>query len=342
MACTSTGESTTNEHIYDSNATYFTEELTLDDFLYDFEYLVQSMEESFPFFEVAQRRYGIVFDDMVATTRNFITEFPHSLPYIRAMALETSINNNWWTLEQIEEKMDIFFPEGILTLDQHAFFGIIRFTFIDPLLWISNTRLDMHDGTNNFARHYSTYRATGNISLIHHLNQTFSNPRSLSFYSDQRNFIINNSSMSLTRVLDPFEIKTEILTANEVAYINIPNRMSKNFLDYRSVLLDFYEEISGFEHLIIDIRGNVGSATLPWQNLIIWSLLEDHESIPTIQLYAFFNNSLPDNYFGNGFLHNLSHLGSCGSRNVNFMPQGLYSETTNLIPISTIMEEDNL
>lgn len=64
-------------------------------------------------------------------------------------------------------------------------------------------------------------------------------------------------------------ISTEILKGGKVAYIKIPGFGLTNYQRDKSVLADFFAEISQVPNLIIDIRGNSGGSDLYWEDLIV-------------------------------------------------------------------------
>lgn len=54
-------------------------QLTKEDFLHDFDYLMQTMEDTFPYFGVAERRLGVDIRALGRETRAMIENYPYSL-----------------------------------------------------------------------------------------------------------------------------------------------------------------------------------------------------------------------------------------------------------------------
>jgi len=64
------------------------------------------------------------------------------------------------------------------------------------------------------------------------------------------------------------QIVTEILESDRIAYIALP-RLSWYVHRQDEQIFDFYEKIQGFEHLIVDIRGNKGGHAYIFKSFII-------------------------------------------------------------------------
>lgn len=72
-------ELTTNEQLTSDEELTSEEQLTIKDFLNDFDYMMQSMEESFPYFGVAERRLDVDIRALGRETRAMIENYPYSL-----------------------------------------------------------------------------------------------------------------------------------------------------------------------------------------------------------------------------------------------------------------------
>jgi len=98
-----------------------------EDFLYDFDHMMQLMEETFPYFGVAERRLGINIHELAANTREIIANYPYSL---QLEAYELGI--------ELDEMPD---------LDGRVFWSILRHEFFQPLSYLGNARVpDMPRG----------------------------------------------------------------------------------------------------------------------------------------------------------------------------------------------------
>lgn len=62
---------------------------------------------------------------------------------------------------------------------------------------------------------------------------------------------------------------TDILSAGKVAYIKISSFQLTNYQNDQMTLPDFWNEITDYSHLILDLRGNGGGSDLYWQNLLV-------------------------------------------------------------------------
>jgi len=92
---------------------------------------------------------------------------------------------------------------------------------------------------------------------------------------------------------DENNITTEILVPGEVAYIAIANFMNNNELD-RDVLFPFYGEIQDFDHLIIDLRGNLGGYFVNFTENVMGALIDE----PLAISYHEFFRDVPGTWVG--------------------------------------------
>jgi len=233
--------------------------------LEDFDYLAEWIMEVMPTLGVAERLFGIPMEEI--------------LEWFRL----TIVNN---------EPMISLFSEGILGPDipflmgerwasppddprylaAEYLFSSLLFNFAIGLGGLSHLQpIDLMTLESNL--HYIEwliYNAPGpgepyyeyfNMpsTRIHHRN--FNAPSTRWFYG--MDYMDHDMSLSEEEVLAdlgwsmPDNITTEILVPGRVAYIGVESFIS-NMWDDAEVLYPFYEQIQNYEHLIIDLRGNLG------------------------------------------------------------------------------------
>jgi len=125
----------------------------------------------------------------------------------------------------------------------------------------------------------------------------YSTPSVLWFYDitpDEIDFDVDIGDVIGFRYDD--NIVTEILEAGHVAYMRITSFMNNIGHDF-DVLLPFYQEIQGFEHLIIDLRGNGGGWTSSFPENILEMLISDQLVYTHYEL--FIANERTNDFFEN-------------------------------------------
>lgn len=311
-------EETTDENIipepeYDSPHPQFTKE----DFLEDFDYMIQMMEDTFPYFGVAYRRLGVDIRELAAETREIIENYPYSF-------------------HPLAEEFGIPF-EDLPELNEQLFWSILHYDFFRPLVGMGHTG----------AIFYSTYHENTRLRFFTR-EQVVPGRR---FYEAQEEFFL--ALISDTPELIPlffrrspedffvsplyesiFEprsdlVFTEIIEEGSIAYLHISS-FHADRRRYRDLLLDFYQEIEEFDHLIIDIRDNGGGGSEIWRYLILYTLWPDPENLPTWTLYAFFNDTEPALSLTNQYLRETRGT------------TGYQRETNHLLDIHEIIEANEL
>ena len=76
----------------------------------------------------------------------------------------------------------------------------------------------------------------------------------------------------------------EIIEEGQIAYMRLVTMLTRDFVSDIDRMTDIYEQIQGYEHFIIDIRGNPGGQPL-FDFLILGPNLEDDLHIPMLGFY---------------------------------------------------------
>ncbi|MBM7613802.1 S41 family peptidase [Alkaliphilus hydrothermalis] len=278
---------TTNEQMTSDEELTSEEQLTIEDFLSDFDYLMQTMEDTYPYFGVVERRLGVDIRALGRETRAMIENYPYSLEG-RAKELGISLKD---------------MPE----LDEHVFWSIIRHELFSDFIGFG------HAIPFDYARYnYIKPSYTKSTSPFNTVNnyEVFTNPVALSFYQEQealfKNLADNKSDLFQfifrqepptggSRSRRPM-VETEIIEEDRIAYLKLavfaPNLTS--ILE----LKEFYDNIQGYEHLIIDIRDNGGGSSDFWRMYMMKALWPEDKNMPDMPLYAFYRDSELGKYFG--------------------------------------------
>ena len=296
--------------------------LTRDELLYDFDYMMQLMEDTFPLFGVAERRLGLDIRELARETRGIIENYPYSM-------------------QDFAGELGLAF-EDMPELDEQIFWSIVFYEFFMPI------RLG-HTGLLNNAMYNSfrTRHVTPQTHFEEGVNQPFTNPNTRRFYEEQTAFARtlfagNPALLQFVFRIDPSmgnmpgqiprhsRITTDIIEEGRIAYLSISSFEILNAGAYDRMLWEFYRNIQDYEHLIIDIRDNGGGRPEFWRLAIIDVLCPDRDTTFNMPLY-FFNA-------GNELAYSLAdgHLASV-TRWLEHLP-----ETESLITIEEILETSSL
>jgi len=195
----------------------------VEHFLCDFDYLMHTLQLGFPLFDIAYRRHGLDIDVIEAATRQAIVNENPTTP---------------WAFSQI--------------LAQHFFrpfggFGHLYQHWEARLhLVLANIYRDSINENGFFLHAYS--------QAIYEVMRA---PAAVRFYGH----ITVDIGQYETGMITPNNLRTEILADGKIAYVNVQRFNHYNIDHDLEVMTRFYDEIAGFEHLIIDLRQNPGGFT---------------------------------------------------------------------------------
>ena len=254
------------------------EEHKKEAFLDDFDYMMQTMEDSFPYFGVAKRKWDVDIMALGRDTREIIENYPQSL--------ETTANEMGISLEDMPE------------LDEQVFWSILRHEFFAKISGLAHAYPLDYNLYGTFKDPYSHQRSP---LYTNHNHESFSNEFSEAFYVEQETFFNDPDEQNQSRhklvfrdkplpQLTDMKVSTEILKEDKIAYLSVPSFM--NFTPSTITnLKKFYEDTQSYEHLIIDIRDNSGGSPDLWRMLIMNPLWPDRENMPDMPFYAFYKGS---------------------------------------------------
>lgn len=276
-----------------------------------------TMEDTFPYFGVAERRLGVDIRALGRETRAMIENYPYSL---EGFANELGIS--------LEDMPD---------LDEHIFWSIIRHEFFSQFSGFAHT-YPLDSGLYNMFQ--LPYSNPSSPLYTSHNHYTFTNPATQVFYQEQDDLYntLDEGEGTLLQFIfrgyPPVQmpsgiVKTEIIEEDNIAYLKVPSFLSFN-LNTIHTLRAFYRNIQKYEHLIIDIRDNSGGSPDIWRMYIMKPLWRDRNHMPDMPLYAFYKGSRLGKSLGE---ENLK-MEAQNSRNI--------PETDDLLTVSEIMEINNL
>jgi len=234
-----------------------------ENLLYDFNYLMWAMEENWPFFNLSISANGVDVHALADNVRRILSDpatedmGPHAfLDFLR--------ENFIWPINQLGHLNT--------TWRYQAYFNYVQVTSA----WanhLGDTSTDINSQMELLTRpqvvmFYETLRDAGGSTLVNPADPPPSDP--LPVYE--------------TAILEEGSI-AYLAVSRMIAFWDDPNPMRRRIGEYGEMLLSFHEDIEGFEHLIIDMRGNPGGSYPHFTLFGIGPLL--HELI-TLPAYIFY------------------------------------------------------
>jgi hypothetical protein len=182
-----------------------------NDILADIDYMMDALDESFPYFGIIYRMRGRSLWDIADETRQAFLAAPEYL-------------------------------------DANEFFRIFNAYFFDEIGGIGNIfAMDM--------RRYHTF-----LSAIARDREQWPNHNTTRFrYNrltcDAAIALYGNLAYVERAEANPYNLTTQIIEDGRIAYVHVQTFNRVNLANDRIIMNEFYDEIVGFEHLIVDIRG---------------------------------------------------------------------------------------
>ena len=215
---------------------------TRDDYLYDLDYLYYILRYNFPFFGVIYRRSGVDLHLLFENARREVE-----------------------TVETIRS-------------DGH-FFSILESNIFNRVRGLGHLSILGIEAGRGLLSVYGSIAAAHNDNRMWIYVEAFDNPASREFYRlTDEDFNFEAVTMDNYQAEFSNNIVTEIIEEGRIAYIRIFQMSGHTMAADRITLLDFFDELIGYEHLIIDIRGNGGGSSVFFPELVMsplmWRYLE--------------------------------------------------------------------
>lgn len=261
-------------------------------YLADFDFMMDLMEATFPFFEMVYRMYGIDIRAQGAAARDILVNYPYSL-----MDFAYSVG---MTKEDMPE-MNAYVLWSILTHDFFSHFnfahstilGVARYNMLFPFasMAVNFTPLE------NFNRHAMTNPVT--VAFYREFESLMSAPIRDNLHINQ---IIARRDLRAVDSPAPAApplptLITESIEEGRIAYLEITTFLVNPTL-YNRALSDFYSGIQQYEHLIIDIRRNGGGVLEFARAFIMHPLMPDRNNMPDMPLYVLYRSGETGRRFG--------------------------------------------
>lgn len=233
------------------------ESLTYEDFLADYDFFWETIEECYPFLGVAERS-GIDVNAIREENRSKISEKTTFASFAKLM------------------------KSMISQFDSIGHISLIDTDFYEYIL--SAYRFSMNNGTNaQYSHLYNQITDSKTLAAYRYLNPKLE-------LSEEYQAAVEFSESPTTASIFSAStgggaVTTEILEDGQIAYVRISS-FGRELIDASSeALQQFFVEISNYSDIIIDIRGNGGGSTNGWQINVLGPLLNEPLSCSLIMMY---------------------------------------------------------
>ena len=255
-----------------------------DAFLEDFDYMIQAMEDTFPYFGVVQRRLGVDILALAEETRRVIENYPYSM--------QEHANTVGLAIEDMPE------------MDVHVFWSILRHEFFDHFAPMGNSQVLSFDDREALFNFYTipAIRVMSRYPVMNAL--IFTNHDVVRFYEEQEQFFtaLSEENPVLFEFLfrqdlpqyaeaPPPVYTVEILEEGRIGYMHVSTFLVDNFRQHNALMDRFFRDVQYFDHLIVDIRDTDMGRVDFWRMLIMHVIWPDRDNVPDVSFYTFYRGT---------------------------------------------------
>jgi len=232
-----------------------------DMMLEDLDYLAEFMLENAPTLGVFERRFGIAMEDAFADMRYGIYNLEVS-DHISTeeQDREAAANNLYRLLVWFEEQVE-----------RMGHFGPVWSGTYINLLETALARENQSEIIDN--RVTIDGEDFGDASRLQGWIDVYAADATLWFYDVELDDLDLYQDLSVVGWEIEGNVTTEIIEEDRIAYFSIGSFASIATLD-SEILFPFFEEVQGFEHLIIDLRGNTGGFPIYFEQYVMAMLID--------------------------------------------------------------------
>ena len=199
-----------------------------------------------------RRAQSIAFRNSL-THEDFIYDFDYMLRVLdeNFPSFEIIYHRNGVDMRALGRELQYILADESLEMDASGFFYFLRDEYF-PHAWpVGHLSIVGADG-----RYWHMVQYLGPHRFDTHMLEILNNPQSRLFYMPRTREQITSLAASLTPARN---LSFDIIEEGRIAYMQVPFLPQRISTEDQMHLGNFYrDDIEGFEHLIIDIRGNGG------------------------------------------------------------------------------------
>jgi len=247
--------------------------------LYDFDYMVNAILENSPWDSVLDRA---VLNQMELDFVTYISIFRGLIEAMEPIHITVQDEAAFRSQFPIQDGDDA------RSIAANYLFAVLAFEFAPPLMNIGHLglrTLDMYTAllTAFLRQYYDPALDSENNLQLQMLIETYTHPSAIWLYgevevdfnADVRDALPNVSGNIITEVLVPYE----------VAFLRINSFLANPLYD-DDVILPFLQEVQDFDHLILDVRGNLGGLAMYFNEFILRRIISEPVGIGTREFFS--------------------------------------------------------
>lgn len=248
--------------------------LSTEALLYDFDYLANILRENFPFYGIARRKLGLDLHRQKVLARSAVQN----------MSVTGSDS-------QILSRFADIISRYIITPMRSM--GHLRGLWAGSQAHKIQLALIKWDGRLETSWYPNLYAG--------YMLEMFTSPTAIRYYG---NIILDDADIDriLQSTVVPNNVTFNIIQPGSIAYIRMNSMPFANFTPDGQLIAAFGETIEGFEHLIIDLRGNRGGTLSNFTAHIVAPLIDEPA---VLTYYVFFKDGQHALMFDELYYHDL-------------------------------------
>ena len=273
--------------------------------LYDFDYLTNMMLQTAPTKHMFYRVFGIELEEFLGLIRQFIY---YEVPIPSATVLFMG-EDRWAKAPEDTLMIAADYMISLLflfSIDTGGFghfgpqdAGTVKQMFFTSAFILQDESMTSEEAFQELeAMGADAVRFVESALQFHQVHyDIYNTPSMLWFYDiDPSEFDFDVNILETIGMMDENNITTYIIEPGRIAYFHIASFMNNMVMD-SEVLFPFFYEVQDYEHLIIDIRGNLGGFSGYFPNIVVSMLIG--ESISFIYPEFFVANEHTADLFEN-------------------------------------------
>jgi len=259
--------------------TFHLTEEARDIVLYDFDYMVSAILENSPWDSVLDRA---VFNQNGLDFATHVDQFRSSIEAMESRPIIVFDEALFRTQVPLQDGDDA------RSIAANYLFAMLAFEFAPPLKGIGHLgveTLDMYTSMLSgllIQYHDETLDSESNLPLQMFI-EAFTHPSAIWLYGEVEVDLTADVFDTLPNV--PGNIVAEILVPDEVAFLRINSFLANPVYD-DSVILPFLQEVQDFDHLIIDVRNNLGGLAVYFEEFILRRLISEPVEIGNREFFS--------------------------------------------------------
>lgn len=234
--------------------------LTTKQYLKDFDFLYEELQNNYPYFGVAWRKYNVNIADLYAGYRKQLTGCKND--------------------EEFFAKLKAFMSE----LQYTGHIQLWGYSYSSRLAELEETVKAFPQYEETLARYIKKLENPVSQKNYELMQEFYTKLDAEVDKRNQEKGITEDSDTDWQETEEIQNVTTKILEKNKIAYVNINAFDMNTYEQDNKTLLAFYKEVQNYDHLILDITENSGGGMDYFNQLVVAPLTNKTHSVSTFLL----------------------------------------------------------